>query len=126
MIKRAFEIVKQFFMNDCEAIFMNDRFQDSSGFELDCDIHINDMHVRMVLDAPWCGHCKALAPIYDELGAHFKDNAEVVIAKVDSTKNEVSVVEVQGFPTIVLFRKDDNKVIRLDKSCEMCRKINHL
>lgn len=61
--------------------------------------------------APWCGHCKALAPIYDELGQHFKDSADVLIAKVDSTKNEVSSVEVQGFPTIVLFRKDDNKQI---------------
>lgn len=74
--------------------------------------------------APWCGHCKALAPIYDELGAHFKDNAEVVIAKVDSTKNEVSAVEVQGFPTIVLFRKDDNKQITYngDRKLEALKK----
>ncbi|XP_063714034.1 protein disulfide-isomerase-like [Symsagittifera roscoffensis] len=61
--------------------------------------------------APWCGHCKALAPIYDELGAHFQDSTDVVIAKVDSTKNEVSAVDVQGFPTIYLFRKKDNKAI---------------
>lgn len=60
--------------------------------------------------APWCGHCKALAPIYDELAEHFKDTADVVIAKVDSTKNEVSVVEVQGFPTIVLFTKENKQI----------------
>merc|ERR1712226_1656038 len=62
--------------------------------------------------APWCGHCKALAPIYDELGAHFKDNENVVIAKIDATKNEVSLVDVQGFPTLYLFKSEDNKAIQ--------------
>jgi protein disulfide-isomerase A1 len=64
--------------------------------------------------APWCGHCKALAPIYEELGAAYKDNANVVIAKMDSTKNEISAVKVQGFPTIALIRRDDNKVIMFE------------
>jgi len=55
--------------------------------------------------APWCGHCKALAPKYEELGAlyaasEFKD--QVVIAKVDATLNDVPD-EIKGFPTIKLF-----------------------
>lgn len=31
--------------------------------------------------APWCGHCKKLAPIFDEVGAHFASQPSVVIAK---------------------------------------------
>lgn len=55
--------------------------------------------------APWCGHCKALAPKYEELGAlyqgsEFKD--KVTIAKVDATANDVPD-EVSGFPTIKLY-----------------------
>ena len=39
--------------------------------------------------APWCGHCKALAPKYDELALRVNRNKNLVIAKIDSTKNEI-------------------------------------
>lgn len=61
--------------------------------------------------APWCGHCKQLAPIYDKLGSHFEDRGDVVVAKMDSTANELEDIKIQGFPTIKLFKKGDNKVI---------------
>nr|ALS04494.1 protein disulfide isomerase [Acartia pacifica] len=61
--------------------------------------------------APWCGHCKSLEPTYNQLGDKFKDSETVVVAKMDSTANEVEAVKVQGFPTIKLFRKGDNKII---------------
>ena len=50
--------------------------------------------------APWCGHCKQLVPIYDQLAANFADRPEYVIAKMDSTLNEVENVKIQSFPTI--------------------------
>ena len=59
--------------------------------------------VLLEVYAPWCGHCKKLAPTYSKLGAMFKDSDKVVIAKMDGTQNEVGHVDVKGFPTIVYF-----------------------
>ena len=57
--------------------------------------------------APWCGHCKSLAPVYEELALVFAGEADVVIAKVDTTDGDNeelgSQFEVQGFPTIKYF-----------------------
>lgn len=52
--------------------------------------------------APWCGHCKSLVPIYEELASGYKDDDSVVIAKMDATANDIPspLYEAAGFPTI--------------------------
>ena len=50
--------------------------------------------------APWCGHCKKLEPIYNELGEKFADKKNIVIAKMDGTANEVDGLAVRGSPTL--------------------------
>jgi protein disulfide-isomerase A1 len=74
------------------------------------DIVLNpEKDVLVEFYAPWCGHCKKLVPIYDELAANLKSSTNIIIAKMDSTANEVDGVSVQGFPTIKFWPAGDKK-----------------
>lgn len=56
--------------------------------------------------APWCGHCKKLAPVYDELGQKL-EKEDVEIVKMDATANDVpGSYDVRGFPTIYWAPRD--------------------
>ncbi|KAI3752580.1 hypothetical protein L2E82_24614 [Cichorium intybus] len=57
--------------------------------------------------APWCGHCKKLAPEFERLGNAFKKATSVLIGKVDCDehKDVCTKYEVQGYPSIKFFPK---------------------
>lgn len=57
--------------------------------------------------APWCGHCKKLAPEYEKLGASFKKAKSILIGKVDCDehKSVCSKYGVSGYPTLQWFPK---------------------
>ena len=80
---------------------------DAANF--DSTIAEHDSGLLVMFYAPWCGHCKKLAPIWDELGEKYKGmkGADVVIAKLDATANDIPTpkIKVTGFPTLVWVTK---------------------
>ena len=63
------------------------------------------------VDAPWCGHCKKLEPVWNELGEYYDGRDDVTIAKMDATTNEIEGLNIQGFPTIKLFLAGDKATV---------------
>lgn len=57
------------------------------------------------------GHCKRLAPVWEELAKKYGADNRVIVAKMDATANEVERVLVTGFPTLKFFPKDSWDVV---------------
>ena len=75
------------------------------------DVALNkDKHVLVEFYAPWCGHCKKLTPVFDELGEKMQ-GTNVDIVKMDATANDVPAgYDVRGFPTLFWVPSDTKKV----------------
>jgi protein disulfide-isomerase A1 len=59
--------------------------------------------VLVKIYAPWCGHCKAIAPIYEDLAKAVSNNPNLIIADVDATANDMDGMTVGSYPTIHLY-----------------------
>ncbi|HHW43617.1 thioredoxin [Desulfofundulus thermobenzoicus] len=54
--------------------------------------------------APWCGPCRSMAPIIDELAGEFAGKAKVAKVNVDQNRELASRYGVMSIPTMILFK----------------------
>jgi thioredoxin 1 len=62
--------------------------------------------------APWCGPCRMVAPILDELTDEYADKLTIAKVNTDENVRYAGMLGIQGIPTLIIF-KDGKEVRRL-------------
>ena len=85
----------------------------------DKDISTNDVPVVVDFGAEWCGPCKVLDPILEEIAVENKDKVKIYKMNIDENPMTPQKYGIRGIPTIMIFKNGeliDTKVGSLPKT----------
>jgi thioredoxin 1 len=65
-----------------------------------------DSEITVLVDfwAPWCGPCRMVAPVVDEIAKQYGDNLKVVKVNTDENPNVASQYGIRSIPTLMIFK----------------------
>ena len=76
--------------------FNGDNFQN--------EVLSSDQPVLVDFWAPWCGPCKQLGPVIDELAGEYEGKAKIGKVNVDNNQDLAAQFGIRGIPTVILFK----------------------
>ena len=75
-----------------------------SGDNFDAEVVNSDIPVLVDFWAPWCGPCKMIGPIIEELAGEFGDKVKIGKVNVDNNQDLAAKFGIRGIPTVMLFK----------------------
>jgi thioredoxin 1 len=85
----------------------NPNVQQVSDTSFDADVMKNDKPVLVDFWAPWCGPCRSVAPLVDDLATQYKDKLKVAKLNVDESSQVAMKYQVTSIPTFILFKNGE-------------------
>ncbi len=82
----------------------NPNVHEVSDTSFDGDILKSDKPVLVDFWAPWCGPCRSVAPIVDDLATQYKDQLKVAKINVDESSQVAMKYQVTSIPTFIVFK----------------------
>jgi len=82
----------------------SDLIKHISDASFEADVLQADKPVLVDYWAEWCGPCKMIAPILDEVSASYKDKLQIAKMNVDENRDIPAKFGIRGIPTLILFK----------------------
>jgi len=76
----------------------------TSDATFDKDVLKSDKPVLLDFWAEWCGPCKMIAPILDEIADQYKDKVRIAKLNIDDNPATPPKFNIRGIPTLILFK----------------------